>query len=142
MAGNCYIPTPWWITVKVSVTNPPLLLGSSAGNNEKTPATKVTACPLKFSQFTWQQCPHPTCGIWHRPEFPACAPALGDDIKIALCKGWLYPERRDPRAAQKNQGVVSGPKLAFQLQSVMETWSSRCRSLAQLGCPCDSKWPL
>lgn len=107
-------PNTWWTTVRHSVTSPALLLLSkNANNNEKTAATKVISCPLKFSQFTWQQHPHLPLGIWQRTELPACAPALGDDIKIALCKGWLSPERSAPKATQKNQGVVAAPSENF-----------------------------
>lgn len=75
-------------------------------------------------------------------NFLPVSPALGNDIKIALSKGWLSPQRTDPKATRKNQGVVGSPKLAFQLQAVMETWLPRCFSFSQVGCPCDSKWTL
>lgn len=84
-----------------------------ADSYEGTPATNVIPCPLKFSRFIWQKHPHPPVGTWHRPEFPACVPALGEDIKIALCKGWLKPERRAPKATQKNQEVVAASSYYF-----------------------------
>jgi hypothetical protein len=57
----------------------------------------------KFSQLIHQQHPHPN--IWHlaQAKISICAPALGKDIKIALCKGWLNPERRSSKAIQRNQ---------------------------------------
>lgn len=83
-----------------------------------------------------------TRATWHLAQ--ARISCLGPGLRwwYRNCSLWgLAQSRKSSRGHSKESRGGSSLKQLFQLQAVTQTWSSRCSSLSQFGCPCDPERP-